>query len=206
MPFITIRYRNGMDEPEPQKVAGRPRNPLIEDRILEVTLDQLRRQGYARMSIDQVALEANVGKPAIYRRWKGKADLATAALRRLQLSEPAVLDPSTLGQLRGVIENFRRSLLRPYGMALVGTVLAEEPHTPDLLRLFRERLVVPRRRALREILTRARARGELRADSAIEPAIAMLVGAVYAQYLAESKVSAAFARETVEAVWISVRK
>jgi AcrR family transcriptional regulator len=195
-----------MDERKPPKRAGRPKDPLFEQRILDVALAQLREQGYARLSMDQVAAAAGVSKPAIYRRWKGKVDLATAALRKLQISEPEVRDKSTPGQLRGVIENFRKSLLRPHGMALVGTVLAEEAHTPGLLRLFRERLVVPRRSALRTILRRAKAQGELRAGAAIEPAVAMLVGAVYAQYLAESKVSAAFARQAVEAVWISVRK
>ena len=89
-------------------------------------------------------------------------------------------------------------------MALVGTVLAEEWHTPELLELFRERLVVPRRRALREILAGARGRGEFREDAAIEPAVATLVGAVYAQYLAESRVSAAFARKAVDLVWVGI--
>ena len=91
-------------------------------------------------------------------------------------------------------------------MALVGTVLAEELHTPELLRLFRARLVVPRRRILRHILLRAKAAGELRTDAAIEPAVAMLVGAIYAKYLADSKVSAAFAKKATELVWASVRR
>ncbi len=195
-----------MDESKLGKVSGRPRDPLVEERILDVTLGQLRELGYSRMSVDQVAAASGVGKPAIYRRWKNKADLATAALRKLQISEPAVRDESTLGQLCGVVENFRKSLLRPFGMALVGTVLAEEPHTPELLALFRERLVVPRRGTLRAILKRAQSRGELRKDVDIEPAVAMLVGAVYAQYLAKSKVSATFARKAAELVWAGVVK
>lgn len=190
-----------MDERKPRKVAGRPRDPDVGKRILDVTLQQLRELGYARMSVDQVAAASDVGKPAIYRRWKGKADFVTAALRQLQVAEPQVRDQSTLGQLQGIVENFRKSLLRPSGMALVGTVLAEEAHTPELLQLFRQRLVVPRRTALRSILSQAKARGELRDDHAIEPAVAMLVGAVYAHYLAESKVSAAFAKRAVQLVW-----
>lgn len=116
------------------------------------------------MSVDQMAAASGAGKPAIHRRRKNKADLATAALRRLQISEPpAVREESTLGQLCREVENFRKSLLRPCGMALVGTVLAEEARTPELLRLLRERLVVPRRSVLKGILKQAQARGELRA-------------------------------------------
>jgi AcrR family transcriptional regulator len=193
-----------MDACKPEKVAGRPRDPLVEERILEVTLRQLRELGYARMSVEQVAATSGIGKPAIYRRWKGKADLATAALRRLQISEPEVRARSTVEELQGVLENFRKSLLRPYGMALVGTVLAEEAHTPELLRLFRERLVAPRRNTLRAILKAAGTRGELRDGVAVDAAVAMLVGAVYAQYLAESKVSPAFIRAVVETVWSGI--
>jgi AcrR family transcriptional regulator len=195
-----------MNKGKPPKRAGRPKDPLLERRILKVTLAHLREQGFARMSIDQIAAAAGVGKPAIYRRWKRKADLAAAALLQRQISEPEIPDQSTPGRLCGVTENLRRSLLRPHGMALMGTVLAEEAHTPELLRLFREGVVSPRRRMLRRILSEAKARGELRANAAIEPAIAMLLGAVYAQYLAESRVSAAFAKKAAEAVWISVRK
>lgn len=90
-----------MNERKSAKVAGRPRDPEVDERILEATLQQLREQGYARMSLDRVAVAAGVGKPAIYRRWKGKADLATAALRRLQVSEPAVRAQSTFGAVAG---------------------------------------------------------------------------------------------------------
>jgi len=194
-----------MDEGHSEKVAGRPRSPWVEERILDVTMKQLKEFGYARMSIDHVASESGIGKPAIYRRWSGKADLATAALRRLQISEPEIAARSTVDQLRQVLENFRRSLLRPHGMALVGTVLAEEAHTPELLRLFRERLVIPRRMSLRRILEGARGRNELRDGAAIDAAVAMLIGAVYAQYLAESKVSPAFVRDVVETIWSGIR-
>jgi hypothetical protein len=78
----------------------------------------------------------------------------------------------------------RAGLERPHGMATVGTVLAEERDTPELLALFRERLVRPRRRELRAVLEAARDRGELRPDADLDVAVAALVGAFYARYLA----------------------
>ena len=73
-------------------------------------------------------------------------------------------------------------------MAMLGSVLAEEQSTPELLSLFRERLVEPRRKELREVLEHARERGELR-DGDIEAAVNMLVGSYYAQYLSGASFS-----------------
>ena len=189
-----------------ERMPGRPRDPATEQRILEVALRMLAMDGYSRMSLDAVAAEAGVSKPTIYRRWPSKADLATSALRTIQLSEPPVDTGSTIGDLTGTLENFRRSLLRPNGMSLVGTVLAEEFHNPDLLGLFRERLVVPRRARLRAILERARKKKEVRPRVNLDCAVAMLVGGFYAQYLAGSEIPSSFARELVDAVWNGIRR
>jgi AcrR family transcriptional regulator len=189
-----------------ERSPGRPRDPETEQRILEVTLQQLAQEGYSRMTLDSVAATAGVSKPTIYRRWAGKADLATAALRTIQLNEPAVNTGTTVGDLTATLENFCRSLLRPNGMSLIGTVLAEEGHTPELLTLFRERLVAPRRQMLRSILERARQRGELRAGVSIDAAVNLMVGSFYARYIASSSVTPRFAREVVDIVWAGLQK
>lgn len=189
-----------------ERSPGRPRDPETEQRILEVTLQQLAQEGYSRMTLDSVAATAGVSKPTIYRRWAGKADLATAALRTIQLNEPAVNTGTTVGDLTATLENFCRSLMRPNGMSLIGTVLAEEGHTPELLTLFRERLVAPRRQMLRSILERARHRGELRAGVSIDAAVNLMVGSFYARYIASSSVPLRFAREVVDIVWAGLQK
>lgn len=185
---------------------GRPRDPETERRILEIVLQQLAEEGYNRMSVDSVAAAAGASKPTLYRRWPSKADMATAAVRTLQLAEPLVDTGTAKGDLIGVLENFRRSLTRPNGLALVGTVLAEEAHTPELLQFFRERLVAPRRLMLRRILERAHAGGELRSGADLEAAVVLLVGAFYARYLAASKIPAGFARDIVEVVWRGIAR
>lgn len=192
--------------PEQSRPPGRPRDAETERRILEVALRMLREDGYNRMSVDSVALEARVSKPTIYRRWASKADLATAAVRTLQSIEPPVRTGTAKGDLIQTLENFGRSLLRPNGMSLIGTVLAEEFHTPDLIRLFRERIVTPRRRMLRAILEQAKAKREIRRDADLDCAVNMLVGAFYAAYLANSKVPAAFPREMVDIVWRGIAR
>ncbi|MCX6597535.1 MAG: TetR/AcrR family transcriptional regulator [Acidobacteria bacterium] len=180
---------------------GRPRDDEAEQRILDVTLEHLSRSGYSRMSIDGIAQAARVSKPTIYRRWPGKEDLAVAAVARLQVSEPAVTDDDTVTALTAILSNFRRSLLRPRGMALLGTVLAEEEHAPRLIELFRERIVSTRRAMLRTVLERAAARGELQPEADLDAAVAMLVGSFYARYLAGQAIKPDWPTRVVALVW-----
>lgn len=194
------------ERPAEQRAPGRPRDAEAERRILEAAIRALQEDGYNRMSVDAVALRAGVSKPTIYRRWASKEDLATAAVRTLQLVEPPVHTGTARGDLVQTLENFSRSLLRPNGMSLIGTVLAEESHTPELIRLFRERIVAARRRMLRAILERAKTSGEIRSDADLECAVNMLVGAFYARYLADSKVPASFPRDLVATLWSGIAR
>jgi hypothetical protein len=68
-------------------------------------------------------------------------------------------------------------------MGIIGTCLAEEGHTPELLRLFRERTLLPRQAALAALLADARDRGELAPDADIEAATTLLMGAYQSRYL-----------------------
>ena len=195
--------RNEISE---KPARGRPRNAATERRIVAIALERLASEGYSRMSLDDIADRAGVSKPTIYRRWKGKADLATAAIRTLQIAEPRVDTGSARRDLVGILRNFRKSLLRPNGMSLIGSVLAEERHTPELLRLFRARIVAPRRRMLRRVLEDAAARGELRRGVEPASAAALMIGAFYAHYLANPRIPRSFAEEIVNLVWQGITR
>jgi hypothetical protein len=78
----------------------------------------------------------------------------------------------------------RTGALRPYGMTMLGAVLAEEHENPELLRLYRKHVITPRRQALRRILRAAHAAGDLDPDADIELGISMLVGSLFAAYTA----------------------
>lgn len=209
--YDTISFPNPMrklkekSQPPSKPEPGRPRDPEVERRILAVALHHLIHQGFARMSIDAIAAEAAVSKPTLYRRWEGKADLATAALTELRYAEPALKGATAKEQLIALLRNFRTSLFRPHGMALVGTVLAEEEHTPDLLRLFRERLVEPRRTMVRSLLEQARQAGEIRKDADLDPAIAMLIGSFYGAYLAGGPPEPHWPERTVDLIWTGLQ-
>ena len=103
------------------------------------------RSGYAGMSIEEVAAEAGVSRPTIYLRYPGKAELATAALASYRDRGRPQETGDTRADLVARLRHFRRGVERPFGMAMIGSVLAEEHATPELLALFRERVVEPRR-------------------------------------------------------------
>ncbi len=187
-----------------QRAPGRPRQPQTDERILDAALRLMAQHGFVRMSMDMVAAEAGVTKPTIYRRWPSKIELAMAAL----VAYCDVTLPANVGDTRAdliaEVEHFRRAILRPNGMALLGTVLAEEHETPELLAAFRQYLVTPRRQRLTAILAAAQTRGEVGADADIGLAVNMLVGALYAQYLAATPFAADWSTRVVDAVLASL--
>jgi AcrR family transcriptional regulator len=166
-----------------RKERGRPRSPEVGEGILRAAMKVMARSGYAGMSIEEVAAEAGVSRPTIYLRYPGKAELATAALASYRDRGTPDETGDTHADLVARLRHFRRGVERAFGMAMIGSVLAEEHATPELLSLFRERIVEPRRRELSEVLEHARERGELREEANAGAAVNMLIGSYYAQYL-----------------------
>jgi AcrR family transcriptional regulator len=162
---------------------GRPRSAGYDEAILDATLRLLGELGYARMSMDGIAAAAGVSKPTIYARYRGKADLATAALRHLRESgapeATGDLRADLVAQLRQLRENVERLSLS----SLVGTCLTEQVHNPELLELFRERTVIPRVQIVRDLMAAARDRGEIRPGADIEAAAVLFMGALQSQRL-----------------------
>jgi AcrR family transcriptional regulator len=179
---------------------ARPRSRDLDARILDATLSLMARQGYARMSIEAVAAEAGVSRPTVYLRYESKEGLAVAALGAFRERDRPRLSGDVRADLVAQLRHFRRGVERPYGMAMVGTVLAEEPHTPELLERFREGVVRPRRNELRGILDGARERGELRSDADLDSAVSMLIGSFYAARIAGRRPAPSWPAAEVDAV------
>jgi AcrR family transcriptional regulator len=186
--------------------GGRPRSPAVDEAILAAARGELAERGYARMSVDAVAARAGVSKPTVYLRHPTKADLATAAIASMRVEPRPTLTGDVRADLIAYLRLLRAGLERPHGMATLGTVLAEEHETPELLALFRERLVRPRRRELRAILDAARDRGELRPEANLDVAVAALVGAFFGRYMAGDPLGGRFVGTLVDTVLDGVRK
>jgi AcrR family transcriptional regulator len=194
-----------MSEHVATRTPGRPRSEHVDDAILAAARAELGAHGYARMTVDAVAARAGVSKPTIYLRHPTKADLATAAIASMRAQPRPAPTDDLRADLIAHLRLLRAGLERPNGMTMLGTVLAEERDTPELLALFRERLVAPRRRELRAVLQAARDRGELRPDADLGVAVNALVGAFFARYLAGEPLGGRFVSALVDTVLEGVR-
>jgi AcrR family transcriptional regulator len=143
--------------------TGRPRDPQIDATVLEATLAVLDEIGYGQLTIEEVARRAGATKPAIYRRWPTRQHLALAALA-VRLGDSPVPDTGCtlcdLGEGIGVfLAAFRQ--IRP---GVLGALFADCARVPELRDAFLATLFDPPREAVGQMLERAVARGDLRAD------------------------------------------
>lgn len=184
--------------------SGRPRDSELGERILAATRELLAERGYQHLSIDAVARRAGTTRPSVYLRFTDKKDLATRAVATMEVPEPLRVSEDVHADLVAELRHFRTGVTRPNGMSFVGTVLVEERHTPDLIQHFRERLVHPRRRRIVEALERGSRSGMLRPGLDAEVVTTMLVGSIYARYLATGDVPADWPERTVDAMWPSI--
>ncbi len=76
----------------------RRRGAVLEQALLEAAWAELGEHGYAGFTMEAVAARAGTSTPVLYRRWPGRRDLATAALRFKADQNPISL-PDT-GSLR----------------------------------------------------------------------------------------------------------
>lgn len=179
---------------------GRPRDPEIDAAVLAVAQRHLASHGYEAMSVAAVAQEAGTTRPALYRRWPTKADLATAAIAALSRAaeRPDTDDP--FADLVAELAAFQRGVSRPNGISLVGSML-QDGTDPELAALYRERIIGPRRARFRHILERAAAAGLLAPDADLDLAVASCTGILYALLLAGQPTGRAWPRRTATFVW-----
>lgn len=180
---------------------GRPRDPEVTAAILDAAARMLGDVGYARMSIEAVARAAGVGKTAIYRRYRSKAELSAAAMARLRRPEAPVDGGDARNDLVEQIERSRRVIVEGPGLVMFGTLLVEGRRDPALLATFRERLIEPLRAAGRLAIERGVARGEVRQDVDIDAALEAMVGQILARYATGLGFPDDWAERAVDVVW-----
>jgi len=148
----------------------RTRNPARFDRsldgaILSAVLEGLAERGYDRMSMDDVATRARVGKAAIYRRWPSKAVVVADAIAHWRRGLGSVQPPNT-GSLRGDIDALAVAV-PDLNEAEVGTmkvvigVATAATHDPVLAAALDELVLSQPRRMIGVVLDNAVARGEI---------------------------------------------
>jgi AcrR family transcriptional regulator len=133
-----------------------------EEAILLATLELLGESGYDQLTMDAVAARARCSKATIYRRWPGKAELVTTAVKR-HAGDPAATAPDT-GSLRTdllcALEVMRISLVNQDAARILGLMLAMRSD-PELAQAVRDQLLASKREVFGAAVGRAIARGEV---------------------------------------------
>jgi AcrR family transcriptional regulator len=179
----------------------RRRDPQeVERDVLAATLALLERDGYRGLSVDAVAERSRVAKTTIYRHFRNKADLATAALAahaRPQDDPPLPKDPRAA--LVEHLERFRRRM-DAKGMGVLASMLQED-EDPELLELHRARIIRPRTLMARAAVEAGIARGELREDADIGLALEMAVGGYFAAHIGGRELPPDWAERVTDLLW-----
>jgi AcrR family transcriptional regulator len=146
---------------------GRRRDPAVDRAIIAATVELLGEVGYAKLTMQQVATRARVGKASLYLRWPGKAQLVTEAIRDRAGVVPEV--PNT-GSLQKDTDVFLHALLRAKrsGARAVSAVSGEVNSNPQLREVWRRGLAGTIVEKMRTIVVRAVDRGELPSTTDVE--------------------------------------
>lgn len=186
--------------PSPGRGPGRPRDERASSAITDAALRQLAELGYGKVTMESVAGEAGVARATIYRRYRDKADLVTAAIAgnsTTHLAEGPSADPRA--DLIRYLDDFDRRFAEGC-LEVVGTLIGTR-EDPSALALHRQRVVGPRMGYARSLLERARELGQLQVDADLDLALQMLAGSVFARRVAGETTTPGWADRAVDAIW-----
>ena len=190
------------DSCAPARSCGRPRDPAVDQAIIDSATELLATEGFEGMSIEAVAHRAGVGKPAIYRRWPSKRDLVIEILERVA-DRPEMPEEGTVRQrLTAFMEDWCRGMKTGKSMQSFSSLLGEIHRDPELGEAVTQAFVTTRRRKMLAVLREGIASGEIPGGSDPEMIVDMLFGAIFIRKLMTGRqITPAFGRKIVDMVF-----
>jgi AcrR family transcriptional regulator len=174
--------RNSSDATMARPSGAAVKRPQITDALGRTFFEEWARVGYSALSLDAVARKAGVGKAALYRRWRSKADMARDLISQMGAMVPASLESGDRGSLENDL----------YATLVIASRMMRDPQVrrimPDLYAaLGREPALAAAMRPgeamwekkIKTLVDRAVVRGELLADIDRRSAMAFLIGPLY---------------------------
>ncbi len=143
------------------RTRPRRRGRALDMAILEATIVEIDKYGYAAFSVERVAERARASKASLYRRWPTKVELVLAAVYDLLRDPAAAADTGSLrGDLLALLRSAAELLAGPAGTAIRGLIsdaLRDPEYAARLRNYTRGRSVA----AMADIVRQAIERGEL---------------------------------------------
>jgi AcrR family transcriptional regulator len=177
---------------------GRPRTPGMRRAILDAALRVLAGQGLENFSVAKVAAEAGTTKATVYSRYPTRMALIGAALEHLRIED----GPEPAGDIRTELAQLLDRMVAQYqrvgGMSIVGSCLAAEERSPELLETIRASTFLPRRETFMLALRRGQDAGQVRPDADLEQVASALIGTFYGDHLAGREITEDWSCRVVE--------
>ena len=145
--------------------------------ILDTTYDLLIGKGYAAVTTDDIAAVARVSKATIYRYWQTKQELVVAAARRHfgQVDAPDL--GSFADEISWILQHRLEDYREPGTLRLVGSLVGAAVSDPQLMAVFTE-WVELLSRAIRSVIQRGIARGDVQHEVDIVALETMIAGII----------------------------
>ena len=160
-----------------RRAAARP------DEVLDAALALFSVQGFAQTSVEAVARAAGLSKAAVYLYFPSKNALLAGLVRRavVPVAELALgaVDGDPLIVIAGLLRAAAARMAEPGVMAVPALVMREAAVVPEIAEVYREEVMDRVLPALRQVIARGVASGQLRA---VDPDLTVrsIVGAVLA--------------------------
>ena len=177
-----------MKNPSHRGRKGRPPSEAAASHavIMDTVYALLQEKSVRDLTMEEVAKQAKVGKPTLYKWWPTKATLVLAML--CERMAPNLEKPSDLTaeeSLRFRVQSLIDAFNGPFGTIVAG-LIAEGQSEPGMLQQFFDRWVRPRRTATIAELHRGKQAGELGSEADPELLNDAIFGALYYRLLLRS--------------------
>ena len=167
--------------------------------ILDTTYKLLIGKGYAQVTTDDIAAAARVSKATIYRHWPGKQELVVAAAR-MHFGTADVPDLGSFAkEIRWILEHRLTDYREPGTLRLVGSIVGAATSDPQLQILFTE-WVEQLSRAIRRVIQRGIARGDVWPEVDILALETVIAGVVARTVIAQHSFSQAAVTGIVDVI------
>ncbi|HEY5858078.1 MAG TPA: TetR/AcrR family transcriptional regulator [Aldersonia sp.] len=169
--------------------------PSRDERITAAALDLLRRKGPRDVTIEAVAAASGVAKTTIYRRYRDRDEMLTAALSSTTTPERPTDTSDLLPILEWVADRSRATIDDGIGVGGIAAVLTDAD--PAFTALIRS-LLAEHRRNLAEVLAGTPG---LREDLDVDAVLDTIVGAYLAERTRSGAVGPQWSRRILRTVW-----
>ena len=174
----------------------------VDDGISDATLALLRTRGPRSVTVEAVAARSGIAKTTIYRRYRDRRDMLSAALSRVTTPEPLAVQSDAPDRLRWLIREAVKTVEFGIGYGGLAALLTDED--PAFTKLFR-RILAKQRAELESVIDAGKADGSFRADADAATLVDAVVGAHIAERTRTGRVAAGWEGKLFDLFWPTVR-